>query len=74
MGEWVELTFTFIVDDENEEKKEVQLNVKAFVSYQQTPEPGLAGFLALSRSRYNYDTNILAQLSEQFTSIQILNY
>ena len=50
MGEWVELTFTFTVDDENEEKKEVQLNVKAFVSYQPTPEPGLAGFLALSRS------------------------
>jgi len=52
----------------------VSVPLTAFVSYQASPEPGLDGFLAIAHSRYNFNTNFLAQLSSLFTDISILNY
>ena len=48
--------------------------IKAFVSYEHSPANGLDGFISISYSKYNHDTNFLAQLNMLETEFRIKNY
>ena len=74
-GEWVDLWYNFtLADTIDGQEQTVNVTLTTFVSYQASPESGLDGFLAISLSQYNFNTNFLMQLSFAFYGIKLVNY
>lgn len=48
VGEWKDLTFTFMLEEES-----ISLPLTTFVCYQSSPESGVQGSLGIAQSMYN---------------------